>query len=73
MQRVSVDLIEQPMPIQRRAFSVDEFCAAYRISRRMYFRLRDAGLGPIEMHVGRRVLVSVDAALAWAKAREDTP
>src|SRR5262245_13263318 len=52
------------------AYDVPGFCAAFQISRRLYFKLRDAGLGPREMRLGRRVLISVESATAWARARE---
>jgi hypothetical protein len=35
-------------------YTIVEFCKAYRISEGMYFKMRDAGLGPREIRVGRR-------------------
>jgi hypothetical protein len=32
--------------------------------------LREEGKGPREMRLGRRVLITVETALAWARARE---
>jgi len=52
------------------AYSIAEFCAAHRISQSMYFKLRNMGLGPREMAVGSRRLISQEAAAAWRKARE---
>ena len=52
------------------AFSIDEFCRAHRISPSMYFKLRAQGLGPVEMIVGTRRLVSAEAAAAWRRQRE---
>ncbi|MGY8665712.1 hypothetical protein Q3C01_25595 [Bradyrhizobium sp. UFLA05-109] len=52
------------------AYSVPEFCRAFRISERHYLNLRYAGKAPTEMRVGRRVLISVESAQAWVKARE---
>ena len=52
------------------AFSIREFCAAHRISQSMYFKLRNMGLGPREMAVGSRRLISQEAAAEWRKARE---
>jgi hypothetical protein len=56
-----------PIPL---AYDVSEFCAAFKISKRMYFKLRDEGLGPREMRLGRRVLITIESAQAWARARE---
>src|SRR5262245_22152385 len=52
------------------AFSIREFCAAHRISQSMYFKLRNMGLGPREMSVGTRKLISLEAAAAWRRTRE---
>jgi hypothetical protein len=52
------------------AYDVPAFCAAFHISLRFYFKLRDEGKGPREMRLGRRVLITVESAMAWARARE---
>jgi hypothetical protein len=52
------------------AYSIDEFCRAHRISTSMFFKLKSQGLGPAEMAVGTRRLISVEAAAAWRRARE---
>ncbi|MEM5312752.1 hypothetical protein [Paraburkholderia sp. JHI869] len=57
------------------AFTLAEFCQRYRLNRVTLFRLRRAGLGPEEIHAGRKVLISRRSALAWeammqARARE---
>ena len=51
-------------------FSIDEFCAAHRLSPSMYWKLQGQGLGPREMRVGRRVLISPEAAEQWRRTRE---
>jgi len=52
------------------AYSIDEFCAAHRLSPAMYFKLKAAGLGPRTMEVGARTLISVEAAADWRRERE---
>ena len=47
------------------ALSIDEFCAAYGISRDAFYNLRQAGRAPAFMKVGRRVLISTQALEAW--------
>ncbi|QHP74374.1 hypothetical protein EI171_35695 [Bradyrhizobium sp. LCT2] len=54
----------------RAAFTIKEFCEAHRISPAMYFKLRNAGLGPREMRAFRRVTISIEAATDWRRARE---
>jgi hypothetical protein len=56
-------------PIGRAAYSIDEFAAAHGLSVAMYFKLRGQGLGPEEMHVGRRRLISLEAAERWRAKR----
>jgi len=52
----------------RLAFSINEFCAAIRISRATYYNLPER---PREMRVGpRRILISRQAAEEWIAARE---
>lgn len=52
------------------ALSVDEFCAAHRISRASYYNLRKEGRGPIEFKVGARTLISIEAATDWRRRME---
>lgn len=52
------------------AYTIEEFCEAHRISRGHFFNLKRAGLGPREMHVGGRVIISGEAAVEWRRERE---
>ncbi|MGY2986490.1 MULTISPECIES: hypothetical protein [unclassified Bradyrhizobium] len=52
------------------AFSIAEFCADHSISRFLLQDLIEAGRGPKIMRVGRRVLISAEAARAWRKRME---
>ena len=54
-------------------YSIGEFCVAHGISQAQYFLMKSRGEGPVEMHVGRRRLISVEAAAAWRRAREAAP
>lgn len=53
-----------------RAYSIDEFCRAYRISKATLFREWKRRRGPRTMKVGRRVLISLDAAVEWQRRKE---
>src|SRR5215467_1253695 len=57
-------------PVPPAAYSIKEFCAAHRISEAMYFKLRGQGLGPVEMEVGTRRIISAECAEAWRRKRE---
>ena len=54
------------------AFSIEQFCAAHGgISQAFFHKLVSEGRGPKLMKVGARTLISVEAAAAWRRARED--
>jgi hypothetical protein len=52
-------------------FTIEEFCKAHRLSQAMYYKLRNAGLGPREMRALRKVTISIEAAEDWRRAREN--
>ena len=54
------------MKIEKRAFSIDEFCNRYGIGRTSAYAEIKARRLPI-IKVGKRTLVPADAAEAWLK------
>ncbi|WP_342726079.1 hypothetical protein AAFG07_03780 [Bradyrhizobium sp. B097] len=52
------------------AYSIDEFCARHRISRPLFYKMKQQGLMPVTFNVGTRVLISREAAAVWRRARE---
>jgi hypothetical protein len=52
------------------AFSIEEFCRRHRVSRSTFYNMRALGLGPKEMRVMGRALITREAAEAWRRARE---
>jgi hypothetical protein len=58
-------------PTPHLAMTVEEFCEAFRISKGFYYSLRNQGLGPREMKLGARTLISMAAANEWVVAREE--
>jgi predicted DNA-binding transcriptional regulator AlpA len=54
----------------RSAFSIPEFCAAHSISRALFYLLLREGRAPAVMKVGRRTLISIEAAAAWRRRME---
>src|SRR5262249_54657753 len=61
-----------PLPPRRQgdAYTIPEFCAANRISASMYHKLKSLGLGPREMDVGRRRIITPEANAEWQATRE---
>ena len=51
-------------------FSVAEFCQAHGISRGTFYKLLGQGLGPTAIKIGRRTLISSEAAEAWRRRME---
>jgi predicted DNA-binding transcriptional regulator AlpA len=58
------------MPVQKQSFSIREFCKLHDISRSLFYVLREKGEAPRVMKVGRRTLISVEAAAEWRKNME---
>lgn len=52
------------------AFSIQEFCDSHRISRAKFYLLLKENLAPKLMRVGRRRLISSEAAAEWRKQME---
>lgn len=60
-----------PHPAAGGAFTVREFCDAHSISVAFYYVLRQEGLGPREMPLKSKILISYEAAAEWRRQRED--
>jgi hypothetical protein len=56
-----------PVPITAQAYSVDEFCDAHRISRGYFYVLLREGKAPAILKLGRRTLVTAEAAADWRR------
>jgi len=51
-------------------FTIAEFCAVHHISRTTFYALKETGQGPRTFKVGRRVLITREAADDWRKKLE---
>lgn len=51
-------------------FSVSEFCRAHGISRGTFYKLLGEGRGPKAVKIGRRTLISNEAAEEWRRRLE---
>ena len=52
------------------AYTIKTFCQTHGLSPSMFFKMKRLGIGPREMIVGKRRLISVEAAADWRRARE---
>ncbi len=52
------------------AYSISSFCRAHEFSRAMYYILKKDGRAPQTFRVGRRELISREAAEKWRRDRE---
>lgn len=53
------------------AFTVAAFCQRHGISRAKFYQLLSTGEGPRIFKIGRRTLISTEAALAWRQSMEE--
>ena len=56
--------------MEHEAFSVAQFCDSHDISRGTFYQLLKEGGAPRIFKVGRRTLISREAAADWRRARE---
>ena len=52
-------------------YSVVEFCCQHGISRALFYKLLQSGQGPRVIKVGKRTLITNEAAEAWRRSREN--
>ena len=52
-------------------YTVNQFCKAHNISRSMFYKQQKLGQGPRVMRVGRRRLISYEAAAEWRQRMEE--
>jgi hypothetical protein len=56
-------------PIEREAYTIQQFCVSHAISVDTYYRLARAGTGPEVMKIGHSTRISVESAAKWREAR----
>lgn len=62
--------MSQQLTNQRAASTVPQFCDEHNISRTHFYALLKEGKGPRLMRVGRRTLISLEAAADWRRRME---
>ena len=58
------------MQYEKKVMTVSEFCETYCVGRNLFYKLLSVGMGPQIMKIGRRTLISVEAADAWGREME---
>lgn len=53
------------------SLTIGKFCKRNNMSRGQYYKMRAQGLAPKEMHLGRKVLISIEAAREWRRRIEE--
>jgi hypothetical protein len=56
--------------MNQEVYTVAQFCAAYAISRAKLYQLLVAGTGPHTYKLGKRTMISREAAEAWRRELE---
>jgi hypothetical protein len=56
--------------VEPRAWTIDEWCAAYRYSRSFYEKMKREGRGPREFREGRTSRITPQADAEWRAERE---
>jgi len=53
-----------------KAFTINDVCKAYSISRSLFYKLQSQNKAPQTFNLGKRVLISSEAADVWQKSLE---
>jgi hypothetical protein len=56
-------------PVERLAFTIQEFCDAHGISRALYYELKKLNQAPVETRVLDKILITTESAAAWRRHR----
>jgi len=65
-------IFEVVMNQESTVLSIQDFCKQHQISRNHLYTLWAHGEGPVVMRVGRRRLITVEAAAEWRKRMEES-
>jgi predicted DNA-binding transcriptional regulator AlpA len=52
------------------ALTIAQFCQTHSISRNLFYNLKKQGLAPKMIAVGKRRLISIEAAAEWRRTME---
>lgn len=72
--RLDQYFVALPEPqVPRAAYTIPEFCEAHRISESMYYKGREAGVGPREGRMLTKLIISFESAADWRREIEKQP
>lgn len=71
MTDVSAELARAEVTEGGGAITLLQFCDRYKLSRSTFYEMRKRGLGPREIHIGRRVLIAWRAIREWEDLMAD--
>jgi len=54
-------------------FTIKQFCESHGFSRASLYNLWNEGRGPKTVRVGRRVMITAEAAAAWRRQLDEQP
>lgn len=54
-------------------YTITEFCDTHHVGRSTFYELVRSGKGPRLMKVGKRTLISAEAAAEWRRRMEEQP
>jgi hypothetical protein len=57
-------------PVDRKVYSIAEFCRAHGFCRASYYKLKKINKAPAEIKVGTRRLISEESANEWRRSME---
>lgn len=57
-------------PLETQAYSIEAFCKTHHIARATYYLLVKQGKAPRTFRVGKKPLISVEAAAEWRRQME---
>jgi hypothetical protein len=57
-------------PVEPQIYTVETFCRIFAVSRAGFYRMIQRGEGPAVLHIGKRTLISVEAADEWRRRME---
>ena len=71
MNDIPADAVRGDVEDEGGAITLLDFCDRYKLSRSTFYEMRKRGLGPREIHIGRRVLITRRAIREWEETMAD--
>lgn len=56
--------------VERRGFTIDEWCDAWRICRASFYNMKKSGIAPRTIKIGSKVIIPLEADEEWQRQRQ---